>query len=428
MPRLFVLSVDSLFYDDMEWLEECPYLREILHRGSLVKRVRSVYPAMTYAAHATMLTGCYPDVHGIYHNEKVQVNRRYPEWHWRREELKVPTILDAAFSRHYRSCVVNWPVTGADPNITYNIPEIWSDTPDGDSRPRFLQVCSPGMEALYDKYRYLLRWKYQPELDEFGVCCLLEVIRAHQPEVILLHLSYLDHARHAHGGFSPEAKSALLACDARFGRIVALLKELGLYQDTNFMVVGDHGHLPVRQVFHPNILFRQHGLLEADGDGQVTAWKAYCHSAGLSAHVVLADTQDQAVRRQVEDLLQNFVADPSLGCEQVFDKETARRQWHLAGPFEYVLESREGTAFGNQCVGPVLQSTDNRDYKISVSAHGHLPTKGPQPTWFAAGPQIRSGVVLERGQLIDEAPTWAAVLGAEMPQAQGQVRWELLNL
>src|SRR5699024_8777789 len=140
------------------------------------------------------LTGCYPDVHGIYQNEKVQVNRRYPEWHWRREELKVPTILDAAFSRHYRSCVVNWPVTGADPNITYNIPEIWSDTPDGDSRPRFLQVCSPGMEALYDKYRYLLRWKYQPELDEFGVCCLLEVIRAHQPEVILLHLSYLDHA------------------------------------------------------------------------------------------------------------------------------------------------------------------------------------------------------------------------------------------
>lgn len=209
MKRLFVLSVDSLFYDDMEWLKECPCLYELLQKGSQVCRIRSVYPAMTYAAHATMLTGCYPDTHGIYHNEKVQVDNPFPDWHWRREELRVPTLMDAAAPLGYRFCVVNWPVTGADPNIAYNIPEIWSETPDGDSRPRFLSVCSPGMEELFDKYRHLLRWKYQPELDEFGVRCLEEVIEAHRPEVVMLHLSYLDHARHAFGGFSKEAKAAL---------------------------------------------------------------------------------------------------------------------------------------------------------------------------------------------------------------------------
>ena len=91
MNRMFILSVDSLFYDDMEWLKDCPNFMEILKRGSQVKRMRSVYPAMTYAAHATMLTGCYPDRHGIYHNEKVQIDNPFPDWHWRREELKVPT-------------------------------------------------------------------------------------------------------------------------------------------------------------------------------------------------------------------------------------------------------------------------------------------------------------------------------------------------
>ena len=242
MRRLFVLSVDSLFYDDMGWLKDCPNLSAILAAGSQVERVQSVYPAMTYAAHATMLTGCYPDVHGIYHNEKVQVDNPHPEWHWRRAELKVPTLLDAAYTAGYTSCVVNWPVTGADPHITYDIPEIWSDEPGGDGRPRFVQVCSPGIETLYDRYSHLLRWKYQPELDEFGTCCLLDVIRDHQPEVILLHLSYLDHARHAHGAFSPEAREALQACDARFGRVAGLLKQLGLYDATNFVVVGDHGH------------------------------------------------------------------------------------------------------------------------------------------------------------------------------------------
>ena len=243
---------------------------------------------MTYAGPATLLTGCYPDRHGIYHNEKVQIDNPFPDWHWRREELKVPTLIDAAVEKGYRFCVVNWPVTGADPTIAYNIPEIWSETPEGDSRPRFLTVCSPGIEALFDKYRHLLRWKYQPELDEFGIQCLQEVIEAHQPEVVMLHLSFLDHARHSFGGFSPEARSALKACDERFGRIVSQLKRLGIYDQTNFAIFGDHGHLTVKQVFHPNILLKEHVLITLDENGQVKTWNSYYHIAGLYCHVCMA--------------------------------------------------------------------------------------------------------------------------------------------
>lgn len=427
MNRMFILSVDSLFFDDMQWLQECPHFKEILDRGSQVQRMRSVYPAMTYAAHATMLTGCYPDRHGIYHNEKVQVDNPFPDWHWRREELKVPTLIDAAARQGYRFCVVNWPVTGADPNIAYNIPEIWSDKPDGDSRPRFLTVASPCIVPLFDKYRHLLRWKYQPELDEFGVRCLQEVIEEHQPEVVMLHLSFLDHARHSFGGFSPEAKQALLACDERFGRIVRQLKRLGLYEQTNFAIFGDHGHLPVRQVFHPNILLREQGLITLDENGLVKDWKAYCHSAGLSCHVVLADPADTATRRQVEALLHRFVEEEALGCEEILDKQTLKNTWHLTGPFDYAIEGRPGTAFGNKCQGDYLQPTDNRDYKLSVSAHGHQPTKGPQPTFILAGPQVRSGVVLEEGRLVDEAPTWAAILGVDMDWADGIPIREILK-
>jgi len=86
-----------------------------------------------------------------------------------------------------------------------------------------------------------------------------------------------------------------------------------------------------------------------------------------------------------------------------------------------------GTAFGNLCQGPLLMGTDSADYKLSVSAHGHLPVKGPHPTFFMAGPQIRKGVVIEKGHLIQEAPTWAAILGCEMPFAQGKVVTEMLN-
>lgn len=83
----------------------------------------------------------------------------------------------------------------------------------------------------------------------------------------MLHLSYLDHARHGHGGFSPEAKAALLSCDERFGRIVRQLKRLGLYEETDFAVwaitaiCGEAG-------LSPNVILRERGLIELAEDGK----------------------------------------------------------------------------------------------------------------------------------------------------------------
>ena len=71
--KLFVISVDSLFFDDVQWLTDCPNLYGIYRRGSVIQKMLSTYPAMTYVAHSTMMTGCHEEMHGIYHNEKVEV-------------------------------------------------------------------------------------------------------------------------------------------------------------------------------------------------------------------------------------------------------------------------------------------------------------------------------------------------------------------
>ena len=185
--------------------------------------------------------------------------------------------------------------------------------------------------------------------------------------------------------------------------------------------------MPVKQVFNPNVILREKGLIDLDENGLVKRWDAYCHSAGLSTHVVLADPENMEIRKKVEEIMAEMVADEKLGCEQIIDKKTLKEEWHLEGPFDYVIEGRLGTSFGNRCTEPIIMSTDNSDYKISVSAHGHMPTKGPWPTFFMAGPQIKQGVVVEEGHLIDHAPTWMAVLGVDMPTAQGRVIKELLN-
>ena len=76
---------------------------------------------------------------------------------------------------------------------------------------------------------------------------------------------------------------------------------------------------------------------------------------------------------------------------------------------------------------PIVRNEDISDYRYGRATHGHLPHKGPQPTLFAFGPDFKAGARLERARLIDEAPTVAALLGAEMPWAKGRVLSELLK-
>ena len=50
-----------------------------------------------------------------------------------------------------------------------------------------------------------------------------------------------------------------------------------------------------------------------------------------------------------------------------------------------------------------------------------------QPTFFAFGPDIEPGVVIEKACLVDEAPTIARALGIEMKDCDGHVIEEIFK-
>ena len=196
--------------------------------------------------------------------------------------------------------------------------------------------------------------------------------------------------------------------------------DAGLYEETNFAVISDHGHLPVKQVFNPNVLLAEAGLIKVDEAGKITDWDAYCNSTSLSCQVVMKNPDDTETRHKLEKLLYKMRVTPEYGVEAVFNKEEVRKEQHLAGEFEYVLEG-QNTSFGNAWTGDVIVGPDNSDYKFSVASHGHLPVKGAQPAFMMAGPDVVEGAVIERQRIIDEAPTFAKLLGFEMPDAKGCV-------
>ncbi len=429
--KLIVLSVDSLFDEDMDQLAGLPNIGRLIRRGSYVRGgMRSVYPSFTYPAHASIITGCWPQAHGIYHNERLNVGGPSPGWYWFHRDLKRETLLDAAHRAGLTTACVGWPCMGGAQNVDWLVPEIWPPTAEEDPRPVLASAASPDMLApggVLERHWHKLRKTKQPHMDHMMVGCACDIIRRYQPDVMFIHLSHLDHTRHANGVHGPAPEMAVIQNDDWFGRIEEAAMDAGVYEQTNFAVISDHGHLPVKQMFNPNVLLAQAGLITLDDDGEITGWRAYCNSTSLSCQVVMKDPGDDETRAELEALLTRMRRTYEYGVEAVYTREEVLTEQHLDGAFAYVLEGARSTSFGAACTGPAIVTPDNSDYKFSVSSHGHLPHKGPQPVFLVAGPDIRPGVALPRQRIIDEAPTFARILGFPLPQAQGRCMEGLLK-
>jgi hypothetical protein len=115
------------------------------------------------------------------------------------------------------------------------------------------------------------------------------------------------------------------------------------------------------------------------------------------------------------------------GISRVYTAEEAEKEEHLAGDFSFVLESDGYSSFSEDFKRPLVAPMDLSDYRLGKATHGHHPDKGPQPVFFGFGPDIKAGVVLERRNTVDEAPTYAKILGAEMPWADGSPIYEILK-
>ncbi|MGN6739323.1 alkaline phosphatase family protein [Dyella sp.] len=89
-----------------------------------------------------------------------------------------------------------------------------------------------------------------------------EVLPRHRPDVSIVWLRNPDTTQHQYGVGSPEFHLALQAQDALLGQLQAKLRELGMAEDTNLIVVSDHGH---SNVAGPAALFP----LRAINDGRV---------------------------------------------------------------------------------------------------------------------------------------------------------------
>lgn len=424
--KLIVISIDSFVNEDLEYMRQLPAFREIIEASSVVHNVTVTYPSLTHSVHTSILTGCYPERHGVIHNEQFFPFTKSMPWFEEASLCKVKTLPDFAKEAGFSTAYVYWPVTlGA--QVDWNLHRGGVHTPVENLIPTLRNRATPG---LFDEV-----WPYakdtfeEPDYyvssDAYTCRACEYMIRTYQPDVLYAHIVLIDHARHAGGVHGQHIHKAYDYLDGQLQLILNALKDTGLDEQTILCLTSDHGHLDVERVVSINRFLLDHGLQQADQDGNLLSYDVYCHSCSLSAQIYVRQ-QDPELARKARDLL--WENRRLLGIGAIVDKKECRERYHTDGDYAFMLETDGRTSFSAMPHFPLVTPTDNSDYRTSKASHGHQPERGPQPAFVVRNPFAKRTVSLSHGNVIDQAPTLAALLGFEMSGCDGKPIDALLRL
>lgn len=432
--KVIVLSMDAMVGEDVEYLKGKPNFSRLFKKSAQVGKMCTIYPSITYPAHVSIMTGCRAGKHGVFTNGEFKTTGGSTKWHLDTSCVQVEDIFAAAKRAGCTTAAVYWPVTGNNPNIDYLINEYFFPDPAEDIEAGYvkfganeetLQVIRENMHRYPTSYRNRQgKLQLHHTFDDFIMGCTCSLIRKHQPDLLLIHNCFPDTLRHRHGVFNHFVQEGLDQTDLWLGEMMDAMEAAGTLEDTNFILLSDHGQMDFVRRLKFNVLLRRGGFVDVDEKGTVTDWRAFAQSNGMSVTVFVKDPTDRpAVRAYLEKLQSEEV----WGIGRIRTEAEVKEDYGMYGDFDFIVETDGYTAFGDGWMEPLINPVDLSDYRLGQATHGYEPEKGAQPVFVAAGPAFREGAYLESARVIDEAPTVAAILGANLPEAEGCCLRELLK-
>ncbi|HEX7741442.1 MAG TPA: ectonucleotide pyrophosphatase/phosphodiesterase [Sphingobium sp.] len=422
---VLLISIDGLRPGDVLEAEKrglsIPNLRRFVKEGAYASGVTGVLPTLTYPSHTTLITGVSPARHGIVANnsfDPMQINQS--GWYWYAQDIKAPTLWEAASKAGLSTGNVHWPVSVAAKGVRWNLPQIWR-TGHADDAKLLDALATPGLKAELEQ---VTGESYAQGIDEslagdenrgrFATA----LIAAHKPDFLTVYLTALDHEQHLKGPDTPEAKAVLEKIDAIVGRLITA--EQKTHPDAVIVLVSDHGFEAAQNALNLFRPFIDEGLVTLDKNGKIASWQAMPWISGGSAAIMLAKPDDQALIARVKTLLDRLAADPANGIARIADRPAIAR---MGG-------NPQASFYLNLRPGFVTDIFRGADAAIVGPApvkgmHGYFP--GPsnlQSTFMLMGKNVLAGKNLGRIDMRSIAPTLAEVLGVSLPDAEKQpVAW-----
>jgi predicted AlkP superfamily pyrophosphatase or phosphodiesterase len=376
-PYVVLVSLDGFRYDYAQKYHARNLLKLGARGVSTPEGMIPAYPSITFPNHYTIVTGLYPEHHGIVAN----------------------VFYDPARQQVYS---YKDPQTEVD-GTWYGGTPLWSLAEQQGMRA----ACFfwPGSEAEIQGKRPTYYMKYDGKFPNRArteqVLAWLRLPPEERPHFITLYFSDVDSAGHAHGPDSPEVAAAVGAVDAEIGRLAEGVRKLKLPVD--LIVLADHGMIQVQgsyidleQYFDRGLLVKSvESFLYAKSDAD--AGKIYEALRGKS------DKFDVYRSGHVPEGL-HFDGNPREGDPVVV----------ATGPY---LIRVNGEARGPVPGGAQPNAADSmHGFGPPVGMHGYDPAhmKEMRAIFVAAGPDIRRDVKLLPFENVNVYPMIARILGLDI--------------
>jgi predicted AlkP superfamily pyrophosphatase or phosphodiesterase len=213
-----LVSIDG-FRPDYLKRGNSPTLDGLVERGASAKGLIPAFPSVTLPNHYSMVTGLFPDHHGIVNNVMLD-----------------PTVPGPAFSPASRDALANpawwnegipiW-VTLRGQNKRSSTLFWWgSETPIHGIQPDDWLPYAGGMTSV-ERVEKLLSW--------------LDRSEDNRSDFATLYFTEVDSYGHRYGPNAPEVGEAVRRVDDALRHFITGLERLGIRDTTNPIVVSDHG-------------------------------------------------------------------------------------------------------------------------------------------------------------------------------------------
>ena len=405
--RVVMISIDGLrpeVYLDPAALDlHMPNLEALAREGVRAQRMIPVFPSVTYPAHTTLVTGTRPAEHGSVTNFVSGQS-----WYLNASDIHSPTLWQAARAAGKKTAIVTWPATyGAQvdtlvpENLAFGAPDVRKLLRDG-ATPGLFDELEPKCGAA--RIPSFETPDAGEKIDDLTACFAAEVLRTRKPDLLLVHFLDADHRQHFAGVDSAEARHAFERIDHKIGELRAAVASAGVADESVFVIVGDHGFVPVHTSVNVNALIAATGFAKTRG----------LRVSALGGSAALYVDGDAKLAARVESALRKQIDRRYRGLVEI----VPRADLEAMGAFP-------GAAFGLAAAeGYMLVATDAPAALLPtgglVGMHGYLPTLPGMATGFiAAGPGVQRGVTIPLLRQLDVAPTVAALLGVSLDQAVG---------
>lgn len=398
MRKVVLVSLDAFFYADTFRISPDGFLSRMFREGAFCRRVETIFPALTYPIHVTMITGCEPDKTGVGQNQPPQpgVPQDMRVWYWERKNIRVPTLFDAVKSAGGRSCSIFWPVACRNRAARWCVPEVH---PLRGENPvmKALRYGNAAFELLAEaKFGSLRQGISEPGLSNFAAAVAANVIRRHKPEFSAIHFIDLDEARHKHGVWSPEALAALQRNDARLEQLWQAMQATPGMEDALLIAVSDHGQENITETVNLTRKLAEYGLDQ----------ELFVQSNGMSA--CFFPGPGYSGRADPEKLLPPDKLD-DLGISRLYTRADLDTMHAVEGPL-FAAEAKPGMVFSDAL----------DEEKREAATHGFGPGREADLCLFAVrGKGIKQGVEIPAMHMRDVGPTIAGFMGLELQEADG---------